>query len=62
MFDITSITSYLAANKQFITYTGSLSLINARTSNEVDYSSLELEVVCSNLGSVVLFPALLAAV
>ena len=40
MFDITSITSYPAANKQFTTYTGSLCLVN---SNEVDSSSLETD-------------------
>ena len=52
MFDITSGTSYPAAKKQFTTYirsyTGSLCLINSRTSNEVDCPLLEFELVCGN--------------
>ena len=67
MFDITSITSYPAANKQFTTHTGSLRVINSRTSNEVDCQIdcplLEFELVCGKLRCAVSLelPAWLAA-
>ena len=64
MFDITSGTSYPAAKKQLTTYTGSLCLINSRTSNEVDCPPLEFELVFGkpSKSAAVPLPVRLAAV